>query len=127
MEKVYLSDYACELLKERGFNSYTLSYLEKTDVENKYKIGYSNTATDFNSTDNFISRPTIFEVLAWLNRNRIDIFIKPNYEDEEYCYIPYIHAPNKTVLAGLPDYRSAFADAILYILKCDKYWGIMYS
>lgn len=126
MEKVYLSDYTCELLKERGFDSYTLSYLEKTDVKNKYKIGYSSTATNFNSTDNFISRPTIFEVLAWLNRNRIDIFVKPNYEEEE-CYIPYIHAPNKKTLCGLPSYTSAFADAILYVLKCDEYWGIMYS
>ena len=79
MEKVYLSGYLCELLKERGFNSYTLSYFIKTDVKDKYEIKYSDTAEDFNSTNNLISRPTIFEVLAWLNRNHIDIFVKPNY------------------------------------------------
>lgn len=126
MEKVYLSGYLCELLKERGFNSYTLSYFIKTDVKDKYEIKYSDTAEDFNSTDNLISRPTIFEVLAWLNRNHIDIFVKPNYEDEEYCYISYIHSPNKTTLGGVSDYVSAFKEAISYVIKCDMYWGVRY-
>lgn len=124
MGKVYLSVKVCKLLKERGFNCDTHSYLEYVSGEdvNKYKCCYSDTPANFNDTEAVISRPTVFEVAIWLNEKKhIDVFVKPNYEKKE-CYIPYIHSPKITVLHGYSNYTAAIKSAVEYIIRNDNYW-----
>ena len=125
MRNIYLSAKACKLLKERGFDYDTHSYLECVSGEdvNKYKCFYSNTPANFNNTEAIISRPTVFEVVVWLSEKKhIDVFIRPNYEKEE-CYIPYIHSPKITVLCGHSNYSMAIKLAVEHVIRNDSFWG----
>lgn len=125
MKNIYLTANTCKLLKERGFDCETYSYFECVSDEdvNKYVSFHSNNPENFNITDTYISRPTIFEVVIWLNEKKhIDVFVKPDYEKEE-CYIPYIHSPKITTLCGHPNYSAAIKSAVINIIRDDSYWG----